>query len=270
MNCPLTVLLISRSTVSDRRKQELRIRFGEIQIETEIIPETLGFQTDRRTQIPGRQAVDAEGVNDPDRSVEILLLLERALQNVLKDMPFLEDIPDILVCPDGHILRESIPVSVVGQNTGRSAGTSISIRRFTSRLTVLSTSRFSTIYSLSKVSSTGVHRKERHVLLETLVHIPAERCKPLQVDTDLRLLLRRLLEETLRDDVGDILTVDPDRLKPFLDTPHRIGHKLEPWVIEEGLLNSGHKPKPAQTARLPDLPHEVEVQHQVGLLRDRR
>src|SRR5690606_18510310 len=31
-------------------------------------------------------------------------------------------------------------------------------------------------------------------------------------------------------------------------------------------LNSGHKPKPAQTARLPDLPHEVEVQHQVGLL----
>lgn len=72
-------------------------------------------------------------------------------------------------------------------------------------------------------------------------------------------LLGRLSQQTLRDDVGHVVTHDPHLDEPGLDPLYPISLELERRVREEALLHPGDEPEPGTRTELAGCPQEIQV-----------
>ena len=133
---------------------------------------------------------------------------------------------------------------------------------------VLRTSRFSvTVHALERVEIRWMYGEEpTNSLHVQLVHGAVELSEALQVLTNERLLLRVLSEESLRDDIGNVLSSDSHLFETVpLHPPHRLGDELEARVVEQTLLYAGHEAEPRPRADLAYLAQEVEIENQLLL-----
>ena len=108
-----------------------------------------------------------------------------------------------------------------------------------------------------------VDGEELYEAIQLLIHGPVELHELGEVFPDVALLLRGLLQESIRHDERDILSGDPKLKEPVLHSTHGLLDELEARAIEQALLNAGDD---AESSRLTDLANftkEAEIERQL-------
>ena len=104
-----------------------------------------------------------------------------------------------------------------------------------------------------------MHGVERHERLDVLSHPLVGRSERQQMLADHRLLLRRLAQQTLLNDEGDVLPGDAHLGEPLPDPDNSVGGACEAWVVEDRLLHAADEPEPSRLAYLADLAQHGQV-----------
>jgi len=223
----------------DDSLQELRVAFGHRQEHTQVIAQLLGGRADWSEDVARREPMHGQGVDDSKRSWTVLRPRVGLLDTRFENVRFLDHIADLGDRSERRVVFQGLPIRVIGDEAGLVCGHGLAMQApdgRTERLQHLAL--LSDIHTLKGVEVGGMHREQLDELIHPLVHGPVQRCELRQVLAHQRLLLRILLEEPLGDHVGDIVASNAHLLEAVLDPTQAVRGELEPWVVEQTLLDT--------------------------------
>jgi len=232
-------------------------------VQAQGVPQLLGGSPERGVDIAGRQPVNRESVDDPDRQVLVRRSGERLQDARLEHLAAVGNRFDVGNGSEGGVLPKGVPVGVVGDQpgvVGRHVGVEQTLHGVRQRLQdfALLDGR----HSLEGIHVVRVHGEHADELVHPLVHVPVESGERRQVLADARLLFPGLLQQPLGHDELHVAAGDLDLLEPVLHPAEGVGDELQPRTVEDRFL---HPRDEAEAEVLTDFAHlaeEVEVENQ--------
>ena len=119
---------------------------------------------------------------------------------------------------------------------------------------------------LEGANEVRVYRKQADEVLKPLVHPPVEPGEWLQVLGDPCPLLVGFPQQTLGDDMLDVLPGDAELVEPVLHPAHAARHMLESGAVEYRFLNTRDEAEPKILADLADLAEECQILNQLTVV----
>ena len=272
MNWPLTVLWISRSTVSTWVCRVfvglVAAQFGDQRIEqAEAVAKFFGGCAHGGIDVASGEAVDRQRMNQAQRHRLVMLAGDGVFDAGFQHLAAIDDRPDLGNGAEGSVLLERIPVAVEGDQAGlvlRHVLAQDALHAHGQGLEHLAL--FHHGDPLEGVDVIGMHREEPDELVHAFVEPAVVFGERRQVVADLGLLLGGLLEQTLGHHELDIAAGDEDLLEAVLHPADAVGDKGEARAVENGFLDTGHEAEAQILADLADLAEEVEVEDQFLVL----
>ena len=245
----------------DRRLQEERVQFRQARGQQGQVIAQLGIgRTDRSIDVLSGEPMHGQRIHDPQSRGHILRCRKRSGHPRSQHLCLVKYLADFLDGPIRRVRFELRPVGVIADQS-RLAVRHLGIenrphlvRQRGQHLALLDQGD-----EFEDPQIRRMHRVQRDELLDVLGHPLISRRELLQVLADLRLLFRRLAQQPLLDNEGDVLARDAHLGEPLPDPDHRIGGARETRVVEDRLLHPADKPEPGRLANLADLAQHGEV-----------
>jgi len=248
----------------DQRLEERGVLLGGRQDQAQVVAQLGRRGAEWGEDVPRREAVDRQGVDDTARDALVPGLRVSLLDAVLEHSALVDDLLDLGDRAEGGVVAQRLPVAVVGDEPGLVAGHGLiddapdGHAECLEDLTLLGDEDAREGLQVGRVD--GEEPDER---VHPLVHRAVEGRELRQVLPDPPLLRGALLEQALGHDVRHVLPGDAHLLEAVLHAPQRLGHELEVGALEEALLDAGDEAEAADPADLADLPQEVQIEDQV-------
>ena len=195
------------------------------------------------------QAVQRERMDDPQRHRFVGGARESLSNSRLQHFAAFDDCLDVGYRTECPVLPESVPIAVVGDQTGH-------VVRYVLIQHLLHGCRqrpqdFTFLHGgnpLERIDVIRMHREQADVFVHSFVHAAVEPGERRQVFANPDLLLRRLLEEPFSHHELDVVPGDEHLLESVLHPADRVGDEREPGAVENGFLNAGHEAQAQRTA----------------------
>ena len=233
-------------------------------IEAETVAELPGGGAQGGADVPDRQPVHRQGVNDAQRHRLVGRARIGLFDERLEHPTALDDGLDVGDGAEGRVFAQFGPVAVISDQTG-AVGGDVAAQQALHRerqgaedLALLGHG-----HPLERVDIIRVHREQVDIFVHALVHAPVEAGEGLDIVADTGPLFAGLAEQALGDDELHVAARDADLLEAVLHAADAVGGEGEAVAVENGFLHAGDEAEAEVLADFAHLAQEAEIEDQL-------